>query len=78
MLVLYRGEGRWEDRRFVEFPDFLRAGDCVVLNNSKVIPSRLFGHREGATGRVEALLLRPLSDRTWKALVRPGRRMRVA
>src|SRR5437870_6836571 len=77
MLVLYRGEGRWEDRRFVEFPDFLRAGDCVVLNNSKVIPSRLFGHREGATGRVEVMLLEPASSQTWKALVRPGRRMRV-
>jgi S-adenosylmethionine:tRNA ribosyltransferase-isomerase len=77
MLVLYRGEQRWEDRRFVEFPDFLRAGDCVVLNNSKVIPSRLFGHREGATGRVEVLLLQPVSSDVWKALVRPGRRMRV-
>src|SRR5262249_40577440 len=47
MLVIYRQEQRCEDRRFVEFPSFLRPGDCVVLNNSRVIPSRLFGHREG-------------------------------
>jgi S-adenosylmethionine:tRNA ribosyltransferase-isomerase len=95
MLVLYRDEQRWEDRRFVEFPSFLRQGDCVVLNNSRVIPSRLFGHRQGTrslpigknnpkrreylSGRVEVLLLEPISAdrRDWKALVRPGRKMRV-
>jgi S-adenosylmethionine:tRNA ribosyltransferase-isomerase len=95
MLVLYRDEQRWEDRRFVEFPSFLGQGDCVVLNNSKVIPSRLFGHRAGTrslpigknnpkrreylSGRVEVFLLHPVSAdrREWKALVRPGRKMRV-
>jgi S-adenosylmethionine:tRNA ribosyltransferase-isomerase len=95
MLVLYRDEQRWEDRQFVEFPRFLRPGDCVVLNNSRVIPSRLFGHRAGArslpigknnpkrreylSGRVEVFLLHPVSAdrREWKALVRPGRKMRV-
>ena len=79
MLVLYRDEHRWEDRRFVEFPSFLRPADCVVLNNSRVIPSRLYGHREGGSGRVEVLLLHPVSAdrRVWKALVRPGRKLRV-
>jgi len=95
MLVLYRGGQRWEDRRFVEFPSFLRAGDCLVLNNSRVIPSRLYGHRAGTrslpigknnpkrreylSGRVEVFLLQPVSAdrRDWKALVRPGRKMRV-
>jgi len=79
MLVLHREEQRWEDRRFVEFPGFLRAGDCVVLNNSKVIPSRLYGHLAGLPdGRVEVLLLRPVSEdrRDWKALARPGRKLR--
>jgi S-adenosylmethionine:tRNA ribosyltransferase-isomerase len=76
MLVLYREQQRWEDRRFVEFPNFLRPGDCVVLNDSKVIPSRLFGHRQGAN--VEVLLLHSVSAdrRDWKALVRPGRKLR--
>ena len=95
MLVLYRDGQRWEDRRFVEFPSFLRAGDCLVLNNSKVIPSRLYGHRVGTrsppigrnnpkraeylSGQVEVFLLQPVSAdrRDWKALVRPGRKMRV-
>ena len=57
----------------------MRAGDCLVLNNSRVIPSRLFGHRDGLPGRVEVFLLQPVSEdrRTWKALVRPGRKLRV-
>src|SRR5579863_1654379 len=79
MLVLDRAEQRWEDRRFVEFPSFLRRGDCLVLNNSRVIPSRLYGHRAGASGRIEILLLHPVSTdrRDWRALVRPGRKMPV-
>jgi len=74
MLVLYRDQGRWEDRPFRELPQFLRPGDCLVLNDSKVFPSRLFGHRAGVRalrvgkknparkehlkGLVEVLLLR--------------------
>lgn len=79
MLVLYREEGRWEDRMFREFPGFLRSGDCLVLNDSKVIPSRLIGLRLGSGGEVEVLLVEPVSDdaKTWTALVRPGRKMRT-
>jgi S-adenosylmethionine:tRNA ribosyltransferase-isomerase len=79
MLVLYRAEQRWEDRVFREFPQFLRAGDCLVLNDSKVFPSRLYGTRVGFAGRVEVLLVQPLSDdaKTWTALVHPGRKMRT-
>lgn len=79
MLVLHRDTGRWEDRAFREFPEFLRPGDCVVLNDSRVFPSRLFGRRANLSGRVEVFLLRPISpDATdWEALVRPGRKMRV-
>jgi S-adenosylmethionine:tRNA ribosyltransferase-isomerase len=78
MLVLYRGEKRWEDRMFRDFPEFLRDGDCLVLNDSKVFPSRLFGRRAGVhslavgknnpkrrenlSGQVEVFLLRPLSE----------------
>jgi S-adenosylmethionine:tRNA ribosyltransferase-isomerase len=79
MLVLYRAERRWEDRAFREFPQFLRAGDCLVLNDSKVFPSRLYGTRIGFSGVVEVLLVQPLSEdaKTWSALVHPGRKMRT-
>src|ERR1700675_4497224 len=81
MLVLYRDEQRWEDRMFRELPGFLRSGDCLVLNDSKVFPSRLLGHRAGAHafGRVELLLLQPITSdaKTWTALVHPGRKMRT-
>jgi S-adenosylmethionine:tRNA ribosyltransferase-isomerase len=95
MLVLYREERRWEDRMFRDFPRFLGPGDCLVLNDSRVFPSRLYGRRGGVRalpigkknpqrreylgGRVEVLLLRPLSSdvRDWEALVRPGRKMLV-
>lgn len=95
MLVVYRHENRWEDRAFRELPQFLHPGDCLVLNDSRVFPARLFGHREGIhslaigkrnpkrqehlSGEVEVLLLRPASadGKTWEALVRPGRKIRV-
>jgi S-adenosylmethionine:tRNA ribosyltransferase-isomerase len=79
MLVLYRAEQRWEDRVFRDFPQFLRAGDCLALNDSKVFPSRLYGRRVGFSGVVEVLLVQPLSDdaKTWTALVHPGRKMRT-
>jgi S-adenosylmethionine:tRNA ribosyltransferase-isomerase len=79
MLVLHRGLETWEDRMFREFPTFLRAGDCLVLNTSRVFPSRLFGHRAAGSGKVEVFLLRPISPDagTWEALVRPGRKMRT-
>lgn len=77
MLVVHRSEQRWEDRRFTDLPEFLHAGDCLVLNNSRVFPSRLFGTRDGThalalsannpkrrenlSGRVEVFLTRPVS-----------------
>jgi S-adenosylmethionine:tRNA ribosyltransferase-isomerase len=79
MLVVHRHEGRWEDRTFRELPHFLHSGDCLVLNDSRVFPARLFGHRAGRQGRVEVFLLRPMAGdgREWEALVRPGRKMPV-
>ena len=84
MLVLHRDSGQWEDRLFRDFPEFIQPGDCLVLNDSKVFPSRLFGHRAGVHsvpigGEVEVFLLRPITNdaKEWEALVRPGRKMRV-
>jgi len=79
MLVLHRAEGRWEDRSFADLPSYLGPGDCLVLNDSRVIPARLHGRRTGHTGHVEALLVRPESGDalTWLALMRPGRKLRT-
>jgi len=73
MLVLHRDAKRWEDRRFRDLPEYLAPGDCLVLNDSRVLPSRLLA------GKVEVMLLEPVSSdaREWRALVRPGRKLRV-
>lgn len=78
MLVVDRRGGSWQDRRFAELPEFLKPGDCLVLNDTKVFPARLLGRRAGFEGRAEVFLLEPISpDRlNWRALVRPGRKMR--
>ena len=79
MLVVDRTTGKWEDRAFRDFPTFLTPSDCLVLNDSRVLPSRLYGHREHATGKVEIFLTKPVSadGLTWEALVHPGRKMRT-
>jgi S-adenosylmethionine:tRNA ribosyltransferase-isomerase len=79
MLVLDRASQRFEDRQFREFPEFLREGDCVVLNQSRVLPSRLLGQRERGGGAVEVLLLEPAGSdgREWRALVKPGRKLGI-
>ena len=72
MLVVHRDSGRLDDRQFSDLPEYLGSGDCLVLNDSRVFPSRLFGHRPSG-GKVEVLLLRQLEPRLWTALVKPGR-----
>lgn len=77
MLVLDRESGAWSDRMFRDLPEYLSPGDCLVVNDTRVRPSRLYGRRAGGTGTVELLLLRELDParRRWQALVRPGRRL---
>ncbi len=79
MLVVDRRSSSWEDRFFRDLPHYLNPGDCLVLNNSRVFPSRLYGRREHGTGRVEIFLIRQISSDglTWQALVHPGRKMRT-
>jgi S-adenosylmethionine:tRNA ribosyltransferase-isomerase len=77
MLVVDRATGTWEDRMFRDFPSYVHEGDCLVLNDSRVFPSRLFGRRENGTGRVEIFLTRQITANTWHALVRPGKKMRT-
>ena len=76
MLVLNRATGITEHRRFTDILDYLRPGDLMVFNQSRVIPARLFGKRDDNGGRVEFLLLRREADGVWEALARPGRRLR--
>jgi S-adenosylmethionine:tRNA ribosyltransferase-isomerase len=73
MLVLDRATGGISHRNFVDFPEYLREGDLVVLNNSRVIRARVFGE----DGRVELLFLEEVAARRWRCLVKPGRRMRL-
>ena len=76
LLVLHRATGLLEHRRFADVPGYLRPGDLMVFNQSRVIPARLFGVRDDNGGRVELLLLRREADGVWEALARPGRRLR--
>lgn len=75
LLTLNRDTGEIEHKRFYDITDLLNAGDCLVLNNSKVIPARLIGERESG-GAVEVLLLRDMGSNTWEALTKPGRKTR--
>jgi S-adenosylmethionine:tRNA ribosyltransferase-isomerase len=72
MLVLHREGRRIEHRRFAEFPDYLRQGDLVVLNDTRVIPARVYSD----DGRIELLFLESFGGNRWKCLVKPGRKMR--
>jgi S-adenosylmethionine:tRNA ribosyltransferase-isomerase len=60
---------------FHKFPNYLEAGDLLVLNDSRVFPARLYGHKKGTGGKVEIFLLEKLENNIWEALVRPGRRL---
>ncbi|MGD0744097.1 MAG: tRNA preQ1(34) S-adenosylmethionine ribosyltransferase-isomerase QueA [Verrucomicrobiota bacterium] len=77
LLVLNRAGVRIEHRRFREFPEFLRAGDVLALNNSRVIPARLRGANARTGGRFEILLLEQYAVNDWWAMLRPARRARV-
>lgn len=77
LMVLDRESGAIEHRHFSDIGDYLRAGDCLVLNNTRVIPARLYGVRQETGGRVELLLLKRVDGDTWESLVRPGKKCRV-
>ncbi len=76
LLLCERHPRRWEDRVFGELPDLLRAGDLVVVNDSRVIPARLLGRLEPGGTQVELLFLKALEPWRWEALAKPGRRCR--
>ncbi|MBU4439211.1 MAG: tRNA preQ1(34) S-adenosylmethionine ribosyltransferase-isomerase QueA [Acetobacterium sp.] len=77
LMVLNREKNTIEDRNFFEVTNYLRPGDLLVMNNTKVLPGRLFGSREDSGGKVEILLLRHLAQKDWEIMVKPGKRAKV-
>ena len=76
LMVLNRQTGEVTHKHFYDIIDYLNPGDCLVLNDSRVLPARLLGHRPTG-GAVEVLLLRDLGDKKWECLCKPGRKMQV-
>lgn len=76
LLCLDKVTGAMEHRHFYDLPEYLRPGDCLVMNDSRVLPARLMGHRVPGGGVCEVLLLTDKGDGVWECLVRPGRKLR--
>src|SRR5687767_1903112 len=76
MLAVDRSAATFSDKRFSDLPEFLHAGDVLVLNNTKVFPARLFGRSETGA-QIEVFLIRELENGLWETLARPGRRLKA-
>ena len=76
LLVLDKESGEWQHQHFYDLPSFLRPGDCLIMNDSRVLPARLRGTRLPGGGACEVLLLIDRGNKTWECLVRPGKKMR--
>lgn len=77
LLVLDKSNGRIEHKHFYDIIDYLNPGDCLVMNNTRVIPARLYGVKEGSGGKIEFLLLKRLNIDTWEIILKPGRKARI-
>ncbi|MBQ6603867.1 MAG: tRNA preQ1(34) S-adenosylmethionine ribosyltransferase-isomerase QueA [Eubacterium sp.] len=77
LMCLNRKTGEVMHEHFTDLPKHLKPGDCLVVNDTKVIPARLLGRREGHTGTVEVFLLKRKSSDVWETLVRPGKKLRT-
>ena len=75
LMILDKQTGETEDRHFYDLPDYLNPGDCLVLNDSRVLPARLLGIRSTG-GAIELLLLKDLGENNWECLCRPGKKIR--
>ena len=76
LLVLNRETGAIEHKIFSDVIDYLNKGDCLVINNTRVIPARLIGEKEGTGGKVEVLLLKRRANDAWETLVKPGKKLK--
>lgn len=77
LMVLNKENGQIEHRQFKDVLEYLEEGDCLVINNTKVIPARLIGEKEDTKAQIELLLLKRKSDNTWETLVKPGKKART-
>ena len=77
LLCLDKVTGEFSHHHFYELPDFLKPGDCLILNNSRVLPARLLGKRLPGGGACEVLLLIDRGEQTWECIVRPGKHLRA-
>lgn len=77
LLVLNRETGELAHRHFYDIIDYLNEGDCLVMNNTRVIPARLYGAKEGTGGKIEFLLLKRIEGNKWEVILKPGRRAKA-
>lgn len=77
LMVVDRKTGKREDKHFYDIIDYLNEGDLLVMNDTRVIPARLFGHREEKEEEIEVFLLENIEDDKWEVLVRPGKKMKI-
>lgn len=77
LLVLDKESGAISHRIFRDITDYLREGDCLVVNDTKVIPARLIGSKEGTNAKIEILLLKRRENNVWETLVKPGKKAKV-
>ncbi len=76
LMVLDKKTGQVQHKHFYDIIDYLQEGDCLVINDTKVIPARLYGQKTGTGGAVEVLLLKDLGEGRWECIVYPGRRLK--
>ena len=74
LLILDKDTGKTEHRIFRDIVSYLNPGDCLVINNTKVIPARLYGVKEGTEAHIEILLLKRRENDIWETLVKPGKK----
>lgn len=77
LMILNRKDNTIEHKHFYDIIDYLNPGDCLVVNNSRVIPARLYGHRKDREEMIEVFLLKNVEDKKWECLVKPGKKMKM-
>ncbi|MDO5027530.1 MAG: tRNA preQ1(34) S-adenosylmethionine ribosyltransferase-isomerase QueA [Tissierellia bacterium] len=77
LMIVNKNNFDLEHKRFYDIIDYLEAGDCLVLNDTKVIPARIYGHRPARDEKIEVLLLKNIEKNIWECLVKPGKKMKL-